>query len=360
MQQSNVDQDILKGEQIVNDYINCFLGDLDVQHLELKNKITLIQQNMESISSQIENLSTKMDYNSEYFSVSQNEAVHEKERLKEEFDLLKNTLKDDMEHEANIQHKMKQANYVKKYVDRIRQIVDDKKSDELFGCNPFSQLKSIENFGVQILETQENERIRIARELHDSTVQNLTNLVHKTELCLKLVDIDTVRVKLELETEINSIRSIINDMRSIIYDLRPMSIDDLGLNVTIERYITRFLTENDEIEIEFTTENEEIKLLPIINITLFRIIQEACNNVKEHAGANKVMIHLIYNKDNIQLSIVDNGIGFDTKLFHQNESHSDKSFGLSIMKERIYLLSGKIDIISKDKEGTSILVSVPV
>lgn len=213
--------------------------------------------------------------------------------------------------------------------------------------------------GINVLETQENERKRIARDLHDSTVQNLTNMMHKTELCTRLIDIDPVRAKLELQTMINTIKSTINDMRNIIFGLRPMSLDDLGLIATIERYIRDF-KKNHEIDISLKVQNEEKSILPVINLTLFRIVQEASNNAIKHGKANKIVINLTYDEDVILLSIQDNGIGFKNDTYMDTKANMFSGYGLSMMKERVLLLSGDFNIESNENKGTKILVKVPL
>lgn len=225
--------------------------------------------------------------------------------------------------------------------------------------SPDDNLLIYDEIGIKILETQEIERKRIARDLHDSTVQNLTNLVHKAELCTKLVDLDTIRTKLELETMISTIRSTINDMRNIIYDLRPMSLDDLGLVVTVNRYISQIMNHND-IKINFKVINEEFKILPVINSTLYRIIQESCNNSLKHAKAKHISIYLEYNSDYIILMIEDDGKGFESEKKGNDSNVGKSKFGLSIMRERIYLLSGNIEIASSIDSGTKISVRVPL
>lgn len=216
--------------------------------------------------------------------------------------------------------------------------------------------------GLKLLETQEIERKRIARELHDSTVQNLTNLVHKTELCTKLVDLDPIRAKLELQTMINTIKTTINDMRNIIYDLRPMSLEDLGLVITVKRYIKQFI-DSTKIKVVLNVENERQIDSDIIDLTLFRIIQEACNNAMKHAQASVIYIDLKYSEHNIELIIEDNGCGFEKDICREDQyisSNSLSGFGLPMMKERVSLLSGKLEIISSINEGTKIIVCVPI
>ncbi|MBE5968289.1 MAG: sensor histidine kinase [Lachnospiraceae bacterium] len=217
--------------------------------------------------------------------------------------------------------------------------------------------KSNKDLGLNILEAQEKERQRIAGDLHDSTVQNLTSLVHKTELCIKLIDIDLVRAKLELSTMSNTIKSIINDMRNIIFNLKPMTLCDLGLVLTVNQFTKKLASEND-IDIQFS-HNEEVKnVIPIINTTIFRIIKEACYNVIKHANATLIEINICYSENDIEVSIKDNGIGFDQNIL--NDENHQSNFGLPIMKERIALLSGILQLQTDKGKGTLINVSVPI
>ena len=212
---------------------------------------------------------------------------------------------------------------------------------------------------LKLLETQENERQRISRELHDSTVQNLTSLVHKTELCSKLIDMDKVRCKLELNIMSKTLRDIINDTRNMIYNLRPMSFDDIGLEVTIERALEK-LESSETKKINFSVVGESYKINPVIGITLLRIIQEACSNAIRHADCSIIKVVLNYQPGTIILSIEDDGKGFAYEETECSCKADNSGFGLSMMKERVYLLSGKIDIHSKINVGTKIQVEVPI
>lgn len=213
--------------------------------------------------------------------------------------------------------------------------------------------------GLSILEIQENERQRISRELHDSTVQNLTSIVHKTELCNKLLEIDPIRCKLELVMMSRTIRDIINDTRKMIYNLRPMSFDDIGLDITIERAIDKM--KNDQsCNIGFLVEGESYTIHPVVGITLLRIIQEACNNAIKYAEADVIRVKMIYAENEVIITIEDDGKGFDAAYLDVDTRKDNSGFGLSMMKERVYLLSGDIEIISKPGEGTKIKVVVPI
>ncbi len=214
--------------------------------------------------------------------------------------------------------------------------------------------------GLSILEAQEIERQRIARDLHDTTVQNLTSLVHKTELCAKLIDIDSIRAKLELNMMTNTLKTSINDMRGIIYNLKPMTLDDLGLTVTVQRYANKLMDFNN-LQVKVQTNDEVQDILPVIKLTLFRIIQEACNNVIKHANATMINIDINYDEHSIKVVIKDNGSGFNIeKSSRVNANEQLSSFGLSFIRERTLLLSGKLDMQSEKGKGTIITVIVPL
>ena len=209
---------------------------------------------------------------------------------------------------------------------------------------------------MRILAAQELERSRIARDLHDTTVQTLTNLVHRSELCMKLIDTDSIRVKLDLQVMIQCLKEVINDMRCIIYNLRPMSMDDLGLEATLSRYVSK-LQKATNIKISYKVSGSLDYLDSVMGLTIYRIIQEATNNSVKHSYASKIEISIITNSDTCEISIIDNGKGF---YIDENLKDNTNNFGLSIMRERVYLLNGKINIISKCNEGTQVFVSLPL
>lgn len=215
------------------------------------------------------------------------------------------------------------------------------------------------NLGLNILSIQEQDRKRIARDLHDSTVQNLTGLIHKCELCSRLVDMDTVRTKLELSTMSNTLKSVISEIREIIYNLKPMSLDDLGLLTTVERFVNQLMMSHD-IKINVTHNDEIEDILPVIKISIFRIIQEACINVIKHADAKSIDINITYNEQNIEVSIADDGKGFDAENRKDQVAPDYSGYGLSIMKERVYLLSGTMKIKSAINKGTIVTITVPI
>lgn len=215
------------------------------------------------------------------------------------------------------------------------------------------------NSKLAILESQEQERSRIAMELHDSVVQNLTSLIHKTELCTKLVDKDTIRTKLELQTMIGTLKNSINEIRTIIYNLKPMALDDLGLRVTLERYIKQLeLYSGFSVNLELPEEDFDSKLSDVSAVSILKIVQECCNNAIKHSGGNRININISIDK-NLEVQISDNGEGFE--LDDNNNVIVEKdSFGMSIMQERAHILSGNVKFSNSETGSAVIIVSIPL
>lgn len=227
----------------------------------------------------------------------------------------------------------------------------------------FEQLEDIQQrqfLGIKIIKAQEEERQRVSKEIHDGPAQTMANVVLKAELCDKLIDIDKEKAKKELQLLKEIVRNSLKDIRKIIYDLMPMSLDDLGLIPTIQRLVINFKKETN-VDVDFIVNADNTIKESIIQLTIFRIIQEALNNIKKHAGASNVSIKLHIGTEKIYIKIIDDGIGFDVN--EKVNSLDDKNgFGLYSIRERVDLLKGKIDIESEKGKGkgTKINVSIPL
>lgn len=221
--------------------------------------------------------------------------------------------------------------------------------------NNFNQ---VTDYSAKLLEMQELERNRIARDLHDSSVQGMTMLVHKAEYCSKMLDIDPILVKLELQTMIEATKEIINGMREIIYDLRPMALNNLGFLAAIESYCSH-LRKSGTMEVVLLSEGQEQRLPSLINVMLYRILQEGCSNSIKYSKARSLWIRLNYKPDSVELELEDDGVGFNSDT---NDDTSDElhGFGLSTMKERINLIQGKLEVESRKGNGTILRITVPV
>jgi len=217
----------------------------------------------------------------------------------------------------------------------------------------FDDLRQKQQVAFKVIEAQEEERKRVAREIHDGPAQSLANLVFRVEFVQKLLDKDLSKAKNELDSLKNLLRMSVQDVRKIIYDLRPMSLDDLGLIPTLKRYIDKYIDQT-RIMIELKIRGEERRLPSTYEITIFRLIQEALNNIYRHSDAYLGKINIEYLKDNINLVIVDDGKGFNSK-----EIEGDK-YGLIGMRERCELLNGKLDINTQINKGTRINIQIPI
>lgn len=218
-------------------------------------------------------------------------------------------------------------------------------------------IKEKQYLGIKVIQAQEEERYRLSREIHDGPAQILANLVLKTELCEKLIDIDINKAKEELQALREIMRCSLKDVRKIIYDLRPMSLDDLGLIPTVERLITQH-NEMSPIYAEFVFFGQKIKLLPVIEVAAFRIIQEALNNIRKHSKATRALVKIEFTKNTINIIISDNGIGFSRESIKKSDESS--GYGLMSMEERVMLINGRIEINSSPGKGTKIMVSIPI
>ena len=219
-------------------------------------------------------------------------------------------------------------------------------------------IKQKQYMGIKIIKAQEEERKRVAREIHDGPAQLIANLVIKTELCEKLIDMDTEKAKEELVSLKGFLRSSLSDVRKIIYNLRPMSLDDLGLVPTLQRYISNYVEENN-ILIEFLVLGNPKPLKPVIELAAFRIIQEALTNIKKHSGAEDATIRIEFTSEQVNILISDNGSGFNMSEL-KAVKNEDSGYGLLSMRERVELLNGKFDLKASKGKGTKIFVSLPL
>jgi PAS domain S-box-containing protein len=201
----------------------------------------------------------------------------------------------------------------------------------------------------------EDERRSLARELHDE----LGQYVSAIKIFAANITNRTKGRNKDIEEAANSVTSAANQiydgMHSIIRQLRPGALDNLGLSETLKDMISNYQTQNKEVNINLNVGDKINHLGEIININIYRIVQEAMNNCFKHANAKNIIISLNQTKKNLKFNFTDDGIGFDTKLLNKT-----KQFGLIGMQERVKALNGNIAIKSVKREGTSINISIPL
>ncbi|MCX7923423.1 MAG: sensor histidine kinase [Clostridia bacterium] len=213
--------------------------------------------------------------------------------------------------------------------------------------------------GLRIIKAQEEERQRVARDIHDGPAQSMSNVVLKAEICERLIDVDMDKVKAELQQLKRIVRESLQDVRKIIYNLRPMSLDDLGLVPTLQRFIMTF-QEEAGIAVSFKTRGVYEDTKPVISLTVFRIVQEAISNINKHAHAQNVIINLEFLDEYLKLYVYDDGKGFNIEDLKVKSDDINSGFGLFSMRERVELLNGEFEINSEKGKGTRLNITIPL
>jgi PAS domain S-box-containing protein len=211
-----------------------------------------------------------------------------------------------------------------------------------------TQLKSL---AARLLHAQEDERKRIARELHDSIGSSLSAVKFGLENAAQ--QMQKGESVADIFSQLSAVISYaIDESRRIMTDLRPSILDDLGIIVTVDWFCRRYQSLYDGIRIDKTIRIEEAEIPEHLKITIFRIIQEAMNNTAKHGRAGKITLSLARNGNCIELCIEDDGVGFDLDSIVSKVDFS--KFGLTSMRERAELSRGRFDMESKPGAGTKI------
>lgn len=211
----------------------------------------------------------------------------------------------------------------------------------------------------QLLKVQEDERHRLSRDLHDEVAQDLSTLkigweafIDNTEIANSGTEKDTLKMSQLLQRSIQAVR----DMAC---ELRPPGLDEFGLVKTCKLHCEDFSFIHS-VKIDFLSAGlDDLKLDYDLQINLFRLLQEALNNVRKHAGAKKVNVKLVASHPSIILRVDDDGCGFDVKE-RLKSSKAEKRIGLQSMAERVRLLDGDLEIRSNPQKGTKIMIEIPV
>lgn len=210
-----------------------------------------------------------------------------------------------------------------------------------------------------IFSIQEEERRRIARELHDETSQALASLTASLEAATGMLPPNADKTKAMLRKAQALSINILDEISKLIYELRPTLLDDLGLVAA-----TRWLADNNlraaGVSVSFKTTGREKRLAPQLETTLFRVVQEAVSNIAKHAHAKNVSINLHFRKSLIRVHVRDDGTGFDVE---EAISSKDRPRGLGLlgMRERVELMNGTLNIQSHPgSDGTEINIEIPL
>lgn len=213
--------------------------------------------------------------------------------------------------------------------------------------------KEKQDFGLRVIEAQEEERKRLSREIHDGPAQMLANMLLRSDLVEKVYrEQGIVNALEEVKSLKKMVRSSLSEVRRIIYDLRPMALDDLGLVPTLRKYLERTEEYNNGVTFHFINLGQEYRLPSKYEVALFRLVQESVQNAIKHAQASEIHVKIDMQQDSVFLIVKDNGKGFDVR------EKKEGSFGIMGMRERVEIIDGKITIDSKIGEGTIVMIQV--
>ncbi|XRG78473.1 sensor histidine kinase [Rossellomorea sp. GAMAL-10_SWC] len=217
-------------------------------------------------------------------------------------------------------------------------------------------VKQKQEFGFQLIQAQEEERIKLSREIHDGPAQTLASILMQSDFLIK-----TYRqrpeedARKELGDIKEQVRCALGEVRRIIYDLRPIALDDLGLVPALNKYL-KSLESYKHIDMKFEYCGQSKKRLNSkIEVAIFRIIQEAVQNACKHADPSTIFVRLEFLRNKINVFVQDDGVGFPV-----GKGQSENSFGLIGMKERVELLNGDFKIESILDAGTKIRITLDV
>lgn len=210
---------------------------------------------------------------------------------------------------------------------------------------------------VRIIETQERERQRLSRQMHDGPAQSLTNLILQAEICERLFDSQPERARAELANLTSAVAATFQKVRGFILNLRPMMLDDLGVVPTLRRYADSF-SDNSGVLTNLTVTGQERRLASHQEVTIFRIVQELLDVGYEYGHASSVQINLDLSDELVRVSVEDNGSGFE--LTDALTSPDAERLGLATMRERVEMLGGQIHFDSSLGRGTKVSFELPV
>jgi len=219
--------------------------------------------------------------------------------------------------------------------------------------------EALKHLSSRLLSAHEDERKRIAGEIHDTLGAYLAAIKFTVEAAVEQKGKNPDGAIKSLETIIPVIQEGVEECRRIQQDLRPSILDDMGLLAALSWFCRRFETIYSHIRTEQTIRIEEGDIPNALKIVIYRFTQEAMNNIAKHSKADLVRLSLVKMDRKMEVTIQDNGQGFDLQKFISQES-TKKGLGLSSMRERAELSGGSFVIQSAEGQGTTILASWPI
>jgi signal transduction histidine kinase len=212
-------------------------------------------------------------------------------------------------------------------------------------------------YARKITRSQEDERKRIAQELHDDTIQALIAISRRLEALASYSASLSEPAMRSLEQAQDLTRSSIRDLRRFLHNLRPPILDHLGLIAALEG-LAGDLMENDSVDAQVEVDGDIVRLVPEVELEVFRIVQEALSNVRRHSGASRVNVRIKFRHGLLRVVVIDDGRGFEPSK-RVSDLLAAERLGLIGMYERARTLGGTLSVQSKLGRGTTVTLEVP-
>jgi two-component system, NarL family, sensor histidine kinase DegS len=326
---------------------------------EVKQTVVKLKNDGDKIEAHIQVVERRLSESTQFSEVEVREAKHRAVELQKELSRIRQQEKKLRNRREDLEKRLfgveETINRADELISQVSVVKTYLTSDlmEMGQALEDAQLK--QDFGLKIIEAQEEERKRLSREIHDGPAQMLANVMMRSDLIEKIYRERSAEEALEeIKSLKKMVRTALYEVRRIIYDLRPMALDDLGLIPTLRKYLQTTEEYHNSSKINFINLGQDRRLLTKYEVSLFRLIQESVQNALKHAEAMEIEVKVDINKDSIFVSVKDNGKGFDiSEVKYQ-------SFGIIGMKERVELLDGEITFDSKVGIGTSVSFRIPL
>lgn len=202
-----------------------------------------------------------------------------------------------------------------------------------------------------VLEAQEEERRRTSIRIHDGPAQHLANVMMRLEFCERLSEKDPEKARRELRDVRDELEGVLSEIRRLIFDLRPMTLDDLGLLPTLQRFV-----ENEKLHAPFSLQlivrGPSHRFPPRVETHLYRILQEGLWNAARHGEPGEVFIRLSIDPDQLRMAVEDDGAGFDP-------AEAEPGTGMAEIRRRVEALGGEVRWVSAPGEGCTLEVTAP-
>ncbi|MBN1179914.1 MAG: sensor histidine kinase [Anaerolineae bacterium] len=246
---------------------------------------------------------------------------------------------------------------LERYARLLRRVIEVGKREEAMRDEAQEEEAEADSTIVRLIEAQERERKRLARQMHDGPAQSLTNLVLQAEICERLFDINPERARVELGNLKTAVSTTFQRVKSFIGNLRPMMLDDLGLMPTLRRYVEDF-RDGSEFSVNLNITGREKRIVNYKEATVFRVVQEILTNAREYSKASNVQLTVDMGDDRVYVAAEDNGSGFE--MTELTGGSIGEEMGIETLRDRIEMLQGKFQIESTPGRGTRVIFEIPL